>query len=139
GHDGGRQGLLAEGRAAHALGGWPHRGVPGGAPRLGGGGEGGGAGAGLAPRAAAGGRGAGRRGAGRRRLLGGRVRRPVRRAVHGWSPLSWSLPSRWSSRWSSSGSSTAMPSFTPPREPGRLTTKLRPAMPARPRLRRAVG
>ena len=32
-----------------------------------------------------------------------------------------------------------MPSFTPPREPGRFTTKLRPAMPASPRLSRAVG
>ena len=32
-----------------------------------------------------------------------------------------------------------MPSFTPPREPGRFTTKLRPAIPATPRLSRAVA
>ena len=37
------------------------------------------------------------------------------------------------------GSRTARPSFTPPREPGRLTTRQSPAIPARPRDSIAVG
>ena len=39
----------------------------------------------------------------------------------------------------SSGSSTARPSFTPPREPGRLTTRQVPTTPASPRESAAVG
>ena len=41
--------------------------------------------------------------------------------------------------WSSRGSSTVIPSLTPPREPGRFTTKVWPACPATPRLITAVG
>ena len=51
----------------------------------------------------------------------------------------WSLPTICSTACTSSGSSTARPSFTPPREPGRLTTRQSPTTPASPRDSAAVG
>src|SRR6478735_2229970 len=51
----------------------------------------------------------------------------------------WSLPTTCSTAWRTTGSRTPRPSFTPPREPGRFTTRQSPAIPARPRESIAVG
>ena len=51
----------------------------------------------------------------------------------------WSPPASWSSAWSSTSARTARPSRTPPGEPGRLTTRVRPATPHTPRDRTEVG
>src|SRR4051794_32932567 len=51
----------------------------------------------------------------------------------------WSLPVICSTAWTSIGASTARPSFTPPRDPGRFTTRACPHTPARPRESAAVG
>src|SRR5271156_331764 len=45
----------------------------------------------------------------------------------------WPLSASWSSAWSSTSASTPSPSRTPPGEPGRLTTRVRPATPHTPR------
>ena len=65
-------------------------------------------------------------------VLGRVVRAPASRGA-------WSPPPTWSRRCGSSSSSTRRPSATPPREPGRFTTTVRPATPARARLSAAVG
>ena len=69
------------------------------------------------------------RGAGREPV--GRRQRPA--------AAQWSLPTTCSTACTRIGRSTASPSFTPPREPGRLTTRQSPTTPARPRDSTAVG
>src|SRR5262245_53151479 len=68
----------------------------------------------------------------RDRLLGHRRAQDDR---HRW----WSLPAIWSRAWSSTSASTPSPSRTPPGEPGRLTTRVRPATPHTPRDSTEVG
>src|SRR6185503_10163646 len=51
----------------------------------------------------------------------------------------WSSPRSCSIAWSRTPSRTARPSRTPPVEPGRLITSVRPATPASPRDNTAVG
>ena len=78
------------------------------------------------------------RGAGPGRSQPSRQRR--RTSVAGQSSLISGRPRRSARRaCASTGSSTASPSLTPPVEPGRLTTRVRPATPASPRDSTAVG
>ena len=64
---------------------------------------------------------------------------PRRRAATGQPALNGRSRRSARRRARRSGSSTASPSFTPPREPGRLTTRHAPTTPASPRDSAAVG
>ena len=67
------------------------------------------------------------------------ARPPSPRSSQAGQPVNGRSPRPARRRARSTGRSTASPSFTPPREPGRLTTRQGPATPASPRESTAVG